>query len=212
MEFEMTATGSRSAAVLLTGLLNAGWYFVAFALALIVVIAAMSPYIDFRQAQLDIPVSFSVDTRILPVTATAPGVQNAQIHGVHGSLKFEPTDRRALIAPLVFVMIMLAVALWALAQLRAIFRTIRDGRPFVPANAKRIRTIAFIVIFGELARSALVFVANRYAMTHFAAEGLQFDARLDLNAFTIVQGVIILVIGEVFRAGSRLDEDQSLTI
>jgi hypothetical protein len=208
----MAATGSRSAASLLTGLLSAGWYFVAFALALTVVIAAISPYIDFRQAQLDIPVSFSIDTRTLPVTATSPGVQNAQIDRARGSLKFEPTDRRSLIAPLLVVIIMLAVALWALAQLRAIFRTIRDGRPFEPANATRIRTIAFIVIFGELARSALVFVANRYAMTHFAAEGLQFDARLDLNAFTIVQGVIILVIAEVFRAGARLDEDQSLTI
>lgn len=33
-----------------------------------------------------------------------------------------------------------------------------------------------------------------------------------LDFFTIIHGLIILVIAEVFRAGTRLDEDQSLTI
>jgi hypothetical protein len=208
----MTAVGSRSAASLLTALLSVAWYVVAFALALTVVIAAISPYVHFGGARLDIPVSFRVDTRAVPITTTTPGPQNAQIARARGSLQFEPADRRSLIAPLLFVIVMLGVTLWTLGQLRAIFRTIRDGKPFVPANATRIRTIAFIVMFGELVRSAATFVANRYAMTHFAADGLRFDAPLDLNAFTIVQGLIILVIAEVFRAGSRLDEDQSLTI
>ena len=49
-------------------------------------------------------------------------------------------------------------------------------------------------------------------MTHFSANGLRFDARPDLNILTIVHGLIILAIAEVFRTGTRLDEDQSLTI
>ena len=38
------------------------------------------------------------------------------------------------------------------------------------------------------------------------------DASPHLNIHTIVHGSIILAIAEVFRAGTRLDEDQSLTI
>ena len=49
-------------------------------------------------------------------------------------------------------------------------------------------------------------------MTHFPAEGLRFDARPDFNILAILYGLIILVIAEVFRAGTRLDEDQSLTV
>ena len=49
-------------------------------------------------------------------------------------------------------------------------------------------------------------------MTHFAADGLQFMARPDLSVFAIVHGLIILALAEVFRAETRLDEDQSLTI
>jgi hypothetical protein len=49
-------------------------------------------------------------------------------------------------------------------------------------------------------------------MTHFSAAGLHFDARPDVNLFAIVHGLIILAIAEVFRTGTRLQEEQSLTI
>ena len=113
---------------------------------------------------------------------------------------------------MVLLAIMFALALWVLGNLRAVFRTLRDGRPFVRANATRIRTIAWLFIIGELARAAMVFFQNYYAMTHFSADGLRFDAPLDLNFTAIIDGLIILVIAEVFRAGTRLDEEQSLTV
>jgi hypothetical protein len=89
----------------------------------------------------------------------------------------------------------LALIVWVLGQLRAVFRTLGDGQPFVAANATRIRWIAYAVILGELARS-----------------GLRFDVRPDFNVLAIIAGLIIFVIAEVFRAGTRLDEDQSLTV
>ncbi len=58
----------------------------------------------------------------------------------------------------------------------------------------------------------MVYAANSHVMTHFSADGLRFDARPDLSALTIVHGLIILAVAEVFRTGTRLDEDQSPTI
>jgi hypothetical protein len=49
-------------------------------------------------------------------------------------------------------------------------------------------------------------------MTHFQANGLRFSAHSEFNVFAIINGLIILVIAEVFRAGTRLDEEQSLTV
>jgi len=57
-----------------------------------------------------------------------------------------------------------------------------------------------------------VYLENSYAATHFTAEGLRFTARPDLSLAAVIEGLIILVIAEVFRAGTRLDEDQSLTV
>ena len=65
---------------------------------------------------------------------------------------------------------------------------------------------------GEVVRAAVVYFENRYAMTHFTAPGLEFLARPDLNGFALVHGLIILALAEVFRAGARLDDEQSLTV
>jgi hypothetical protein len=163
-------------------------------------------------SKMTIPVSFSLDARTHRVTAPSLGIEDAEIRDARGSLRF-PTRRGAFFVGNVILLIFLfALALWVIGQLRAVFRTLRDGQPFVPANATRIRWVAGGVIAGELARSVIVFVGNYYAMTHFSADGLRFDVRPDLNVFAIICGLVILVIAEVFRAGTRLDEEQSLTV
>jgi hypothetical protein len=196
----------------LMAVLNVAWYAVAIALAVTACLVVVSPWVDLRDAQIDIPVSFNVDGRTVQVSAPTLGVDAAEIQHVRGSMSFAPPNRVAVAGPLALVVVMLALVLWALGQLTAVVRTLRDRRPFAPDNAIRIRRIGYAVILGELARTALVFSANSYAMTHFSAQGLRFDARPDLSIFAIVHGLIIVSIAEVFRAGTRLDEDQSLTI
>ena len=49
-------------------------------------------------------------------------------------------------------------------------------------------------------------------MSQFRAEGLSFDVGPELNVFAIAAGLMILVIAGVFRAGTALDEEQSLTV
>ena len=196
-------------------LLNVAWYVVAIALALttcLVAVVAVSPGTHLRGSEIDIPVSFDVDTRSVHVSAPALGIGTAEIQHVRGSMSFPPPSRASVTGPMSIVAVMLALVLWGLGQLIAVFRTLRDGQPFVPDNAIRIRRIGYAVIAGELARTGLVFFANSYAMNHFSADGLRFDARPDVNLFAIVHGLIILAIAEVFRAGTRLHEDQSLTI
>ena len=202
-----------SVSSVLVVLLNAAWYIVALAMLLTTCPAVVSAFHDIRNAEIDIPVSFSADARAIPVTSPSLGIEAARIESARGSLKFSPPPGSFLVAPtLLGLAVMLALALVVLGQLRAVFRTVRDGRPFVPANAGRLRWIALAVIAGELARTAVVYAANSHAMNHFSAPGLRFEAPPDLNLFTIVHGLIVLAIAEVFRTGARMDEDQSLTI
>ena len=209
----MTSKGKASVSALVVVLLNAAWYLVAVVLVLTTCLVAVSPWLEpGPNTSIDIPVSFDVDTRAVKVSAPALGVGAAEIQHVRGSMSFPPPSRASVTGPMAIVALMLALILWGLGQLIAVFRTLRDRQPFVPDNAVRIRRIGYLVIVGELARAGMVFVANSYAMTHFSADGLRFDARPDLNLFAIVHGLIILAIAEVFRAGTRLDEDQSLTI
>jgi hypothetical protein len=171
-----------------------------------------SPSLEGPGVKMAIPVSFTVDTDTHRITAPSLGIGEAQIQSARGTLGFRPRKGTFRVANLAIVIAMLALAMWVLGQLRAVFRTLRDGQPFVPANTTRIRRIAWAVIIGEIARSAVVFFENYYVMTHFQADGLRFSAHSEFNVFAIINGLIILVIAEVFRAGTRLDEEQSLTV
>jgi hypothetical protein len=171
-----------------------------------------APNVDIDTGgRMSIPVSLSIDSQALHVAAPSLGIEAAELQQVRGSLWFPARGTAGWLAPGA-VALMLVVALWLLGEMKGIFRTVRDGRPFVPSNAARVRRVAYAVILGELARSAVVFWGNHYAAAYFTADGLHFYARPDINVFAIVDGLIILVIAEVFRAGTRLDEEQSLTV
>jgi len=221
----MQALGKSSLSSFLVVLVNVAWYCVALALGVtLLFLVAGSPVgvqIDAGGApsvevgsrpMMSIPVSFSIDPQTHPVRASSIGIEDAQLHDARAALKFTPPRGIFFMGNAVLLIGLLALLLWALSQLRAVLCTLRDGKPFTPANALRIRRIAWLAIVGELVRAAVVFFENRYAVTHFVSEGLHFSARPEVNVFAIVNGLIILVVAEVFRIGARLDEDQSLTV
>ena len=102
--------------------------------------------------------------------------------------------------------------LWPLTQVRRVFRTLREGKPFAEANAPRLRQVGIAVIVLELARAGAVLFESYYASTHFAADGIRFVATPDFHAAAIFYGLLILVVAEVFRQGTQLYEEQSLTV
>jgi hypothetical protein len=221
----MKAMGKRSVASFLTVLLNLGWGVLALGLALAALVLVLSPFVESAGfdllgpgfeigsgSSMTIPVSFSVDTVTHRVTAPSLGIENAQVLDARGSLRFPPRKGAFFYGNMVILIVLLGLGLWMVGLLRAVFRTLRDGQPFVAANATRLRWLAFGSIVSELGRSAMMFFENYYAMTYFSADGLRFVARPDLNVFAIVNALIILVIAEVFRAGTRLNDEQSLTV
>jgi hypothetical protein len=200
-------------------LLNVAYYSLAAGIVLVAVITMLTAivfpfrgYLTFPGAEMDVPASFSVDPSTLRVSAPSLGVDSARIQKVRGSIVFPVRLGSSTFAPLAVALGMLVFASLLIGLLRDLFRTLRAGQPFVPANAARVRRIGYLVIIGELLRSLLVFMSNLAVANNFVASGLRFDARFDLNVFAIVHGLIILVIAEVFRAGTQLDEEQSLTV
>lgn len=220
----MKRMGKRSVSSVLTVVLNVAWYWLAIGTAITILLllggANVGLRIDFdgpnvdvgSNAAMSIPVLVEVDRAAYRVAASTLGIGDAQLRDLRGALTFPPRKGPLFAVNLAVIIGSFALILWVVGQLRALLRTFRDGRPFVPANAARIRRIAWAVILGELARSAVIYFENYYAATHFSAVGLSFEVRPHLNVFAIVNGLIILVLAEVFQEGTRLDEDRSLTI
>jgi hypothetical protein len=213
----MKAIGRRSVSSVLAIAIDVGWYGTVIAMAIFLCLALLPLVWDVRAAtnvSMDIPASFSLDLRDVPIAAPALGVARATLEQVRGEglLTFPPPSGLFLAAVALSVVVVLAWGMWILAQLRAVFRTLRDGHPFVAANATRIRRIGYAVIAGEVLRLAFELAGNAYVARHFVADRLRFDAWPHVDVSAIVAGLIILVIAEVFRSGARLEEEQSLTV
>ena len=206
----MRILGKRSIASFINSVLDIAWYVVAISLALLAVLLVCSIFIEPRGDNLtmSLPVAVKLDAPI----HGAGGGTSAHFEKLQGNLRF-PAKKGAFLSGSVSVVVLIfGYLLWILTQLRYVFRSLSQGLPFVLENARRIRWVGLAVIVGELGRSAIVYFWSYYASLHFTADRLRFAASLDLNPFTIVSGLAILVIAQVFEEGARLEEDQSLTI
>jgi hypothetical protein len=213
----------------IASLLNVVLGFVRLGVALLLFLAAAMTATSFvvrpDALAVAVPVSFSLDVP-MPIHVGRTGfgfdlvggrdepkrAQTGRIDRVEGSLRISPDDRRVLVANAVAFLLVTVFTLFVIDELRAVLKTLIQGSPFVASNATHIRRIGLAVIVGELVRTAVVFAENYYATTHVAIAGVQFDAWPSVSLSTIGCGLIILVIAEVFRIGTRLDEEQSLTV
>ena len=101
----------------------------------------------------------------------------------------------------------------SLRKLRAIFRTLQQGDPFVPENAGRIRFLGFTVIAFELiARGGMFWMYFAFVAGQFRIEGVRIRPAFDPSGAALAAGLVLLVLAEVFREGTALKREQQLTV
>lgn len=92
-------------------------------------------------------------------------------------------------------------------QLRRILKTLADGDPFVPENAPRLLKIATTIAIMELARYGVILLLM--ASLNF---GEGESPRLSISLVAWVSAATMLVFSQVFREGSRLREEEKMTV
>jgi hypothetical protein len=190
--------------------LDTTWWAVAIGLGLLVILFVCSFFIEVsgNNLTMSLPVTVHVDAPIHGVG----GETDAHFEELRGNLRFPVRKGAFFSGTVAVVVLMFGYLLWMVTQLRYVFRCLSKRLPFVAENARRIRWVGLAVIFGEIGRAAIVYFWSYYTSLHFTLSGLRFAASADMNPITIVSGLAILAIAEVFREGVRLQEDQSLTI
>jgi hypothetical protein len=161
------------------------------------------------KAQMVLPVAFELEAGAAQVKSD-DGLNTGAIEKASGLLRLATPERRWL--AFAAAASMMALTLWIVAELAALCRSIRDGQPFAPANAGRVRRLALAFVLAELSRVFIVYRAHAYAAAHFGADHVRFTASADFDGLAIVTTLILLVLAEAFRTGTRLDEEQSLTV
>ena len=92
-------------------------------------------------------------------------------------------------------------------QLRRILSTLAAGDPFVPENGPRLNRIAIAIALVELGRYLTVILLNS-----FVELGTDQPLRLSINLAAWAAVVALFILAQVFREGSRLREEEKMTI
>lgn len=130
-------------------------------------------------------------------TVSLPGAQ-AVAEGV-------PMGR--LIAALVGLVVFVTGIAYICSQLRRILVTLAEGDPFVPENPPRMTKIAIAIGAIEVVRNCAVLILSA---TMDLGEGYRGGLGINLAAWGAV--VVLLILAQVFKEGSRLREEEKMTI
>jgi hypothetical protein len=95
-----------------------------------------------------------------------------------------------------------SVMLFIVNRLLEILRTLRLGSPFAKENARRFRQVGFALLLGEGAKIAFLILSELF----------DADVDLDFEFMTWIAMMAVFVLAEVFRQGSKMKEEQDLTV
>ncbi len=112
-----------------------------------------------------------------------------------------------LVAALVGLVVFAPGIAYNCAQLRRILSTLAEGDPFLPENAPRLTRIAIAIGLIEIVRMASVLIL---AATVDLGEGYVASININLAVWGAI--VVLLILAQVFKEGTRLREEEKMTI
>lgn len=99
------------------------------------------------------------------------------------------------------------LVVWGASVLRDIVTTAREGDPFVAANVRRLRHVAFIAL-GYWALTLL-----RVPVALLIQNHLEFDhATASASGISLAFAIVLVALAEIWQRGVDLREDQDLTV
>lgn len=104
---------------------------------------------------------------------------------------------------------------WIIQLLRQVVKSLGQGRPMIAENARRMRTVGLLILFGALLRIVEIAVSSHIADRHLVAEHINFATRISFDFATVVTlgaGLLLIAFAEVFRVGAALQDEQALTV
>ncbi len=207
----MRALGRASIASGLKIALEVAWYLMLLLAAALALQGLVAAFGDPSKARVDLLVSFDVGG-FEWTSSERLGVVRARLADLRGVLKLSATSRALVVAWHLMVAPWIAAVLVILFQLRKIIRTLAAGDPFVRSNARRIQLIGLVVIGLEILKTLINLLFSLYLKGNFEIEGLGLATSFRPGLGVMFVGLLVVVLGEVFRLGAEMQEEQALTV
>ena len=130
-------------------------------------------------------------TELLPTTSLVPG---GDVIG-------------AVLGVVVLVSAIVALTFMLLRHLRRIVDSVRLGDPFVPENARRLRSMAWL----SIALQIVALIAGGLTMWLEEASR-QFEANFDISIGGMLFPLVLFILARVFRRGAEMREELEGTV
>lgn len=208
----MKILGRRSVASVLKFIITAAWFLqwllLVFVLGVLLVVFVSKGFVDS-----DLEVRLVESQTIPEVAATSEEFWDVSLKLDAGKLHYKtPIDWKVVLFSISYVLTYFGLTLSITFLLRKNFRTLTQETPFTPENAVRIRKIALMIML----LAPLKFAENGYnhllASHYFTLAGERLATHLSFDFQILLFGLILLIIGEVFRVGTQLKEENKLTV
>ena len=203
----MRILGKRSLAATLKFLVDLSYYLLLLFGVVLVVIMATIPLLTKAKLSTEIPVRFELDRQAYSISSPEMGSEKAEIAGARGTLKVPGRTFGTAIEQILMILLSLGILFLILRRLRALFATLKQGTPFVPVNVSRIRGVGLLIIALAVVGPAFAAWWAYRVTSQLHATGLRFQTSLDVSGLTILTGLILIVVAEVFRIGAEMKGD-----
>ncbi len=203
----MRARGA--AALFLRRVFDLAWYLLlagGVAVIVLLIVGVLRP----GRVRVSMPAFLDMDSSAYAIYARYPR-ERGSLSAVTAQLGV-PGSRPLLIAAAAVIVVALGLAALVVFQLRRLLTAVVAGRPFATESARRVRLIGAAVLAAELLRAAVLFGASWWAHGHLHADGVRFREVFPVRLEVILLGVLLVLLGQVFDLGARLQQDHDLTI
>jgi hypothetical protein len=207
----MKALGSRSISSFLKRGITVAWY-----LEFLLLLTLPLVFMNDGGLTYNWPLTLSQPDADLQITAASPGITAIKLHKdcYHEGriseqvLSFEDgTPARKLLQTL-HNLAYIGVIMFITWQLKRLFESLASDQPFRRQNASRIRAIAFAVVFLVFYNVVEALLSRLYTGATISLAGAKLDwYDYSFDGETLLLGVLLLIIAEVFRRGTDYQAD-----
>ncbi len=105
-----------------------------------------------------------------------------------------------------------ALAVLFLHHLRRLFQRVRQGAPFDPANAIRLRWLGIVLLVGVVWVGVSNLWMSLAVSRMLEGPGNELGTGIQLNIPAILVALVLIALAEIFRRGAALEEEQALVV
>ena len=210
----MNILGKNSVSSIVKIIVNTLYYIFLLLLVIVIVlftIKIISPnteIIDFK-FQKEIDITTFVPT--FPKELNIPALEDARINNIKATTNFNITHRQTLFIAFISMTLIFLYFIIILSQLRKIFKNLTVSNPFCLDNAKSIIIVGYSIVIFDVATFILTYIFELYTMIiKFFAVTITFS--YDTSIVNLFIGLILIILGEIFKLGTSLKKEQELTV